>query len=141
MGAELFEQYPVFAKTIDHLDSVLRGIPEAPSWTIKEALLEPAATSKVGDAAFSQPLCTAIQLGITKLLQSWDVKPKVVAGHSSGKIAAAFATGLLTEAQAIIVAFYRGYAVSKITSDGCMLAVGTNADATEMMVDELSLID
>ncbi|KAF7504184.1 hypothetical protein GJ744_002603 [Endocarpon pusillum] len=141
MGAELFEQYPIFAETIHHLDNVLRGLPEAPSWTIKEALLEPAATSKVGDAAFCQPLCTAIQLGITKLLQSWDVKPKVVVGHSSGEIAAAFATGLLTEAQAIIVAFYRGYAVSQITSDGCMLAVGTNADAAEMMIEELSLTD
>lgn len=141
MGAELLEKYPIFAETVDHLDSVLRDLPEAPSWTIKEALLEPAAMSKVDDAAFSQPLCTAVQLGIMKLLQSWDVKPKVVVGHSSGEIAAAFATGLLTEAQAIIVAFYRGYAVSKITSDGCMLAVGTNADAAEMMIDELSLTD
>lgn len=139
MGRELVDKSPEFAKTIEYLDSILRILPEAPSWTIKEALLEPAATSKVGDAAFSQPLCTAIQLGIINLLRSWNIKPAVVVGHSSGEIAAACAAGLLTEAQAIVVAFYRGYAVSKVISDGSMLAVGMSADAAETVIDEQGL--
>ncbi|KAI4237003.1 MAG: hypothetical protein LQ349_002190 [Xanthoria aureola] len=139
MGRELLDKSPAFAKTIDYLDSVLRILPEAPSWTIREALLEPAATSNVGDAAFSQPLCTAVQLGIVKVLHGWNVNPTVVVGHSSGEIAAACAAGLLTEAQAIVVAFYRGYAVSKITSDGSMLAVGMSADAADAVIDEQGL--
>lgn len=139
MGRELLEMSSTFAETIDYLDDVLRALPEAPSWSIKEELLEPAATSKVGDAGFSQPLCTAVQLGIVNVLRRWNVKPTVVVGHSSGEIAAAFAATLLTEAQAIIVAFYRGYAVSKITSQGCMLAVGTNAEAAEVVIDDQCL--
>ena len=141
MGRELLEKYASFAATIKYLDGVLAALPEAPSWTIKDALLEPVATSKVGDAAFSQPLCTAIQLGIVKLLQNWGIKPSVVAGHSSGEIAAAFTTGLLTEAQAIVIAFYRGYAVGKITSLGCMIAVGMDAEGADIIIEELSLND
>ena len=139
MGKELLETYPVFAETIDHLDSVLGALAEAPSWTLKDAMLEPAATSKVGDAAFSQPLCTAIQVGIVKLLRTWGVEPSVVAGHSSGEIAAAFASGLLIEEHAIIIAFYRGYAANKITSNGCMLAVGMDTDSADAIIDRLSL--
>ena len=141
MGKELIEQYPLFSHTIDHLDSVLQALPEAPAWTIRSALLEPAATSKVADASFSQPLCTAVQLGIVKLLQSWAVLPSVVAGHSSGEIAAAYSAGLLTEAHAIIIAYYRGFVVRKITKKGCMLAVGMSADDAEAKIDELSLRD
>ena len=139
MGRELLASYASFAATIEYMDSVLATLPEAPSWTIKDALLEPVATSKVGDAAISQPLCTAIQLGVVKLLRDWDVKPSVVVGHSSGEIAAAYAAGLLTEAQAIVIAYYRGYTVSKITSDGCMAAVGMDAEDADSIIGELSL--
>ncbi|KAL9595237.1 MAG: hypothetical protein Q9219_006571 [cf. Caloplaca sp. 3 TL-2023] len=141
MGRSLLEKSSRFASTIDYLDSVLRSLQEGPSWTIKEALCEPPATSKVGDAAFSQPLCTAVQLGLVNMLGSWNIRPTVVVGHSSGEIAAACAASLLTEAQAIIIAFYRGYAVSKITSDGCMLAVGMSPEAAQAEVNEQDLKD
>lgn len=63
----------------------------------------------------------------------------MVVGHSSGEIAAAYAAGLLTEAQAIMVAFYRGYVVTKITSKGSMLAVGMGAEDAEAIIDQMSL--
>lgn len=141
MGVELFARHPSFVATIDHLDSVLQSLPVPPPWMIKDALIDPASTSRINEAAFSQPLCTAVQVGIVKLLHTWGVRPTVVVGHSSGEIAAAFAAGLLTEAQSIIVAFYRGYAVSQITSDGSMLAAGMGPDSAEALIDNLALSD
>ena len=38
---------------------------------------------------YSQPLSTAIQLGLVELLRSFGLVPKAVVGHSSGEIAAA----------------------------------------------------
>lgn len=38
---------------------------------------------------YSQPLSTAIQIGLVELLKSFGVVPKAVVGHSSGEIAAA----------------------------------------------------
>ena len=137
MGKELLENYVLFSNTIDYLDSILQKLPEPPSWAMRDALLEPAATSKVGEAAFSQPLCTAVQIGIVKLLRAWGVEPTVVAGHSSGEIAAAYAAGLLSEAHAMIIAFYRGHVVSKITSKGCMLALGMGPEDAKALLDRM----
>ena len=135
MGKELVERYTAFSNTIEYLDSILKKLPEAPRWSIKDALLETAATSKIGDATFSQPLCTAVQIGIVKLLRLWGVEPSVVAGHSSGEIAAAYAAGLVSEAHAIIIAFYRGLVMGKITSKGCMLAVGMGPEDAKALLD------
>jgi acyl transferase domain-containing protein len=38
----------------------------------------------IDDPTIAQPLCTALQIGIVKLLEVWGVKPAVTIGHSSG---------------------------------------------------------
>jgi malonyl CoA-acyl carrier protein transacylase len=43
----------------------------------------------IHDPAFSQPLCTALQIGLVELLKNMGVTPAAVLGHSSGEIAAA----------------------------------------------------
>ncbi|CAG8904561.1 unnamed protein product [Penicillium egyptiacum] len=139
MGRELFDQSPIYRDTIDHLDNVLQNLPEPPSWSIKSVLLEPATHSRVGDARFSQPLCTAVQIGLVNLLSSWGVAPQMVAGHSSGEIAAAYAAGLLSEAQAIMIAYYRGHVVGQLQSQGAMMALGGSADEARQLIADLSL--
>lgn len=58
------------------------------------------------------------------LLQAWGIRPIAVVGHSSGEIAAAYAAGLLTASQAMIVAYYRGRVCSQASQvAGAMLAV------------------
>lgn len=49
------------------------------------AILEPAETSQINFASHSQPVCTAIQIALVKLLQEWSIKPTAVVGHSSGE--------------------------------------------------------
>jgi acyl transferase domain-containing protein len=56
----------------------------------------------------SQPICTAIQVALVELFQTWGISPSSVCGHSSGEIAAAFCTGGLTRQSAWKVAYYRG---------------------------------
>lgn len=43
----------------------------------------------------SQPLCTALQIGLIEVLRYWNVQPSSVVGHSSGEIAAAYAAGAI----------------------------------------------
>lgn len=38
---------------------------------------------------YSQPLCTALQIGLVELLRKFEIVPTAVVGHSSGEIAAA----------------------------------------------------
>ena len=128
MGSQLFAEYESYRRTIRYLDSILRKVPEPPSWCIESALLESAATSRIHDPELSQPLCTALQIALVDLLSSWNVKPVVAVGHSSGEIAAAYATGAHSAAEAIIVAYYRGKVLATHKTPGRMLAVGLGPD-------------
>ena len=85
MGRELLLEYSVFRQTIRYLDDVLSRLQQKPDWTIEDALLEPAGTSRVNDPLFSQTLCTALQIALVVLLRQWGVFPVATIGHSSGK--------------------------------------------------------
>ena len=83
---------------------------------------------------FSQPICTALQIGIVNLLRSWGVEPSAVAGHSSGEIGAAYATGAITLDAAIAIAYYRGQVTQKHGRVGGMAAVGlARSDAVKYL--------
>ena len=56
------------------------------------------------------------------------IRPDAVVGHSSGEIAAHYAAGALSLAEAITVAYYRGFATKKTTKQtGAMAAIGLGA--------------
>ncbi|KAJ2990433.1 hypothetical protein NUW58_g2948 [Xylaria curta] len=129
MGAELMRFYPSFLSTIRQLDMVLEELDDAPDWTIEDILTEPEGISRVNEAEFSQPLCTAIQVGLVQLLRQWNITPTGTCGHSSGEIGAAFAAGYITASEAIVLAYYRGKVVKDINSNGAMMAVGLGAEA------------
>lgn len=92
-------------------------------------LLEDNDTGRVDDAEFSQPLCTAVQVGIVNLLRSWGVTAAGVVGHSSGEIAAAYTANAISAKAAIIIAYYRGQVSKKQKRHGGMLAVGMGREA------------
>ncbi|KAK0616599.1 KR domain-containing protein [Immersiella caudata] len=129
MGAELIEHCPRFLQSIRNLDAALEELHDAPNWSIEDVLLEPAENSRIGDAEFSQPLCTAIQVALVQVLEHWGIRPAVTVGHSSGEIAAAYAAGLISAGDAIAAAYYRGRVTKDITTNGAMLAVGLGAEA------------
>ncbi|EXF75878.1 hypothetical protein CFIO01_00363 [Colletotrichum fioriniae PJ7] len=135
MGAQLMTYYPTFLMSIRRMDMVLEDLDDAPSWTLEEALLEDPAVSRVNQAEFSQPLCTAIQVALVQLLRLWGIKPSVTLGHSSGEIGAAFAAGHLSESEAILIAYYRGQVVKDIDTAGAMMAVGLGAEAVAPYIE------
>lgn len=97
-----------------------------------EQLLAPKKTSQVSEAALSQPCCTALQVALAKLLQTYGIRPESVVGHSSGEIAAAYACGSITLREAIIIAYYRGKVLLDIDPTiGSMAAVGLGKEAAE----------
>ncbi|CAH0054704.1 unnamed protein product [Clonostachys solani] len=142
MGKELLKKEPVFRDSIKELDAVLQAIPwrdQRPSWTLKQTILDPPETSMIHDVTRSQPVCTAIQIALVDLLDSWGIQAESVVGHSSGEIAAAYAAGHLSAAQAIQVAYFRGAAVAKLENQGAMLAAGLTLDAAHELIQELGL--
>ncbi|KAL9074012.1 MAG: hypothetical protein Q9157_004553 [Trypethelium eluteriae] len=127
MGAQLFN-YGTFRATISYLDTVLKELTDRPSWTIFDTLSGVCEPEHIQSPKVSQVACTAVQIAIVDLLASWSVRPIAVVGHSSGEMAAAYASGHITAAEAIMAAYFRGQAVSKSKKNGAMLAVGLGVD-------------
>lgn len=129
MGAALYEKSAAFRTSMHDLEASLVSLPDPPKWSLVAELLEPARTSRVHEAAISQPLCTALQICLVELLASCGITLKGVVGHSSGEIAAVYAAGHINAHDAIRIAYYRGlHADASPTRDvpGHMMAVGMN---------------
>lgn len=142
MGRELLAHNECFLASIRHLDRSLQSMlpPElAPDWTLEEALSDPTEPSPVHLPGRSQPVCTAIQIGLVDLLRSWNMQPCAVVGHSSGEIAAAYAAGMVRGPQAIITAYLRGYAVEQVPREGAMLAAGISVDTAQQLIRDAGL--
>ncbi|KAI9713353.1 MAG: Type I Iterative PKS [Chrysothrix sp. TS-e1954] len=126
----------IFSMTVRSLDKHLQRLGKtAPAWSLVEEIVKPARNSRVYEAEFSQPICTAVQIALVDTLASLGIKPAAVVGHSSGEIAAAYASGGLTAEEAILVSFHRGATAKLQTQPGEMAAVGLSwEDAQEYLV-------
>ncbi|KAI1332741.1 ketoacyl-synt-domain-containing protein [Xylariaceae sp. FL0255] len=131
MGQVAASRYPSFLKTIEKLDQVLSRLTPRPTFTLKKMLSEDADASKINEAEVTQPLCTAIQVALVDLFSMWQITPAMSIGHSSGEIAAAYAAGLISAPEAILIAFMRGRAVAETAGPGSMLAVGLGSTEVE----------
>ncbi|KAJ3499830.1 hypothetical protein NLG97_g19 [Lecanicillium saksenae] len=136
MGRSLIEKSPLFLNTLQKCDSILQALPEhRPHWSIVQELLRDKDSTNLAQTEYSQPICTALQLALVELLFSWGIKPSSVVGHSSGELAATYASGILSFENALIAAYYRGVhmgsgAASADSTPGAMMAVGmTEAEA------------
>ncbi|KAM5491840.1 Mycolipanoate synthase [Microsporum canis] len=128
MGIDLIHYFPEARKDIQAMDKVLQGLPDGPDWSLEEELLKAGDNSKVNEAEFSQPLCTALQVALVNILYRWGIKPSSVVGHSSGEITASYAAGAITSKSAIIIAYYRGKVTKGLSKKGAMAAVGLGRD-------------
>ncbi|KAK3296553.1 uncharacterized protein B0H64DRAFT_323128 [Chaetomium fimeti] len=142
MGLQLFKDSVLVQDCFQKLQAALDSLSpqHAPDWKLCEELFKDRESSRLGDAAISQPLCTAVQLAVVDVLMAAKVKLTAVVGHSSGEIAAAYAAGYLTAESAIRIAYYRGLFLDMNNVSGQMLAVGTTQqDAQELC--ELPLLE
>jgi acyl transferase domain-containing protein len=132
MGRELLRSKEVFKSSIRSLDQHLQTTAgEKAKYSIEEELKKPGKKSRLSLAEFSQPLCTAIQIALVDTLKSAGIVPNAVIGHSSGEIAAAYASGALTAREAITAAHHRGAVTSRQKRAGTMAAIGMSWEETE----------
>ncbi|CAG7951292.1 unnamed protein product [Penicillium nalgiovense] len=138
MGKELLQAYPIFKMSILAIDKFLIDI--AAPFTVEEEITKSPQDSDLNHPSLSQTVCTALQIALVDLLKSWSIHPDSVTGHSSGEIAAAYATGALSMYDAMTVAYYRGVVASQLLHDqpkrGAMMAVGMSAEEVQPYLDD-----
>lgn len=133
MGRSLIVESPVFRTSIERCESALTELPDGPRWSLKDELMKGASESHIGEAALSQPLCTALQIGLVDLLRCAGIQLSAVVGHSSGEIAAVYAAGIISVNSAIKISYYRGYHAK--------MARGARGEIGRMMAVAISFDD
>ena len=141
MGAEL-NQYPIFRESVENSDEYLRSALNC-KWSAMEEMLREEDHSNINLPAYSQPICTILQIALVDLLESWNVVPAAITGHSSGEIAGAYCLGALCKEDALRAAYFRGLLSSQMKTispsvHGSMMAVGASESEAEDWIARLS---
>lgn len=131
MGREL-TCYESFRAELGQADAYLRSL--GCVWSVVNQITYPDSYNDIENPELSQSLCTILQVALVNLLRKFGVKPAAVVGHSSGEIAAAYASGHISLKLAWRLAYFRGVCSAKLDRDGNLADSGERVSGAMMAV-------
>ncbi|MBI1825736.1 MAG: SDR family NAD(P)-dependent oxidoreductase [Planctomycetes bacterium] len=131
MGRQLFETEPVFRKTLEQCDAALRT---HVSWSLLDELGKDETRSRINETYIAQPAIFAIQMGLSRLWNSWGIRPSAVIGHSLGEVAAACCAEVLNFEDAVALIYHRSRLQQLTSGEGRMLSVAMPFAEIEALV-------
>jgi len=124
MGRELYAASPVFAAAFDEAVKLLEAELDLP---IRDVVLgDSTADARADQTVFAQTGLFAVEAGLVALLAAAGIVPDVVAGHSVGEIAAAYAAGVLSLEDACRLVAARARLMQGLPEGGAMAAIGAS---------------
>ncbi|KAI0972147.1 lovastatin nonaketide synthase [Xylaria arbuscula] len=137
MGRELLS-FAAFSESLEKLQLCLNHC--GCQWSLRDFIGGRNEVLDIDSPRISQPATTCLQIAIVDYLRILGLSPSVVIGHSSGEIAAAYASGGLSRLAAIKVAYYRGAlssTLAMLSIDLGMMAVGLSKKEAGHYLEQL----
>ena len=134
-GRELYRAEPLFRRAIDGIDEHWRSHSDI---SLREACFS-APQEQLNEVRLAQPVIFMIQCALVELLKSWGAYPDCVVGHSSGEVAAAYASGALSLEEATRLVFHRATLQQRTAGSGRLLAIGLDRMGVEELLHSLGM--
>ena len=134
-GRELYDAEPVFRRTIDAIENHWRNHTDM---SLRAACFS-APQEELNEVRLAQPVIFMIQCALVELLKTWGVYPDCVMGHSSGEVAAAYASGALSLAEATRLVFHRATLQQRTAGSGRLLAIGLDRMGVQELLHSLGV--
>ena len=134
-GRGLYDADPVFRRVIDAVEEHWREHSEI---SLRDACFH-APQEEIDEVRLAQPAIFMIQCALFELFKTWGVHPQCVVGHSSGEVAAAYASGALSLAEATRLVYHRATLQQRRAGSGRMLAIGLDLPGVEDLLDSLDV--
>ena len=129
MGRQLYHNEPVYRDAVNQCDEHLKSIRDG---SLLQVLFDDESEQPlINHTHWTQPAIFALQMGLVKLLQSWNLQPNIVLGHSVGQYAAACVAGIMSWEDGLRLIAERGRLIGELPEGGLMLAVFAPAEAVQ----------
>ncbi len=134
MGRLALRTNPVFRAAVESADEVLR--PEL-GWSVVDRIANGVDGPAVARADVAQPVLFAVQVGIVEALRDLGIVAEGHFGHSVGEIAAAWAAGALSLADAARVVLARSRGQQRTAGAGRMAALALGPEPARELLAEI----
>ncbi|EWM18657.1 erythronolide synthase [Kutzneria sp. 744] len=114
MGHDLYQNFPVYTEAFDAVCAHFPGLRD---------IIFGNDNSLLAQTQHAQPAIFALEVALYRLLESWNIRPDYLAGHSIGEITAAHIANVLNLRDACTLIAARATLMQALPTGGTMIAI------------------